>query len=174
MKKDQEFQNLMNKVTNAKEDANFDLSSDEDLSIAIMNLISIEEHFFFTAVKTDKKNYLDLLNQVRQMRKALMKKLVKNPEGEVWCIAKHLLASSMRLMEVGTKALDKGDRKEAEDLFQKSFELYSLFWAVNFKLVDLGNPKKVAENKINIHDEGSGFLGKFSDIVKRVIDCCKE
>jgi len=174
MKKDQEFQNLMKKVAEAKKTSGLDLSSDEDLSLAIMNLVSIEEHFFFTAVKVGKKNYLDLLNQVRQMRKELMKKLVKNPEGENWCIAKHLLAASMRLMEVGTKVLKNGDKKDAEDFFQKSFELYSMFWAINLKLIDIGGAKKIKSDKINIHDKGSGFLGKIGEIVKRVVDCCKE
>ena len=42
-----------------------DLSSDEDLSIAIMNLISIEEHFFFTGAKTGKPEYYDLLSTAR-------------------------------------------------------------------------------------------------------------
>jgi len=35
-----------------------DLSSDQDLTIAIMNLVGIEEHFFFTAEKTGKKNIM--------------------------------------------------------------------------------------------------------------------
>jgi hypothetical protein len=32
-----------------------------------MNLISIEEHFFFTGAKTGKSKYFDLLNQAREM-----------------------------------------------------------------------------------------------------------
>jgi len=40
-----------------------DLSSDEDLSIAVMNLISIEEHFFFTYGKTQDPKYLTLLGE---------------------------------------------------------------------------------------------------------------
>ncbi|MFZ3131891.1 MAG: hypothetical protein WA125_12510, partial [Desulfosporosinus sp.] len=92
-----------------------------------MNLIAIEEHLFFTLQKTKNKNYLDLLNEVRLMRTGLMKGIVKDPEGEVWCISKHLLSSSMRVMEVGTKELKKGNKKEAMDLFEKSYKLYSLF-----------------------------------------------
>ena len=90
-----------------------DLSSDEDLSIAIMNLISIEEHFFFTGAKTEKPGYFDLLSQAREMRKELLKRIIKDPEGEVWCISKHLLSASMRLMEVGTKAQGQGKKQEA-------------------------------------------------------------
>ena len=49
------------KINNAKKDNKLDLSADEDLSIAIMNLVSIEEHFFFTAKKTGDDKYFDLL-----------------------------------------------------------------------------------------------------------------
>jgi len=153
-----------------------DLSSDEDLSIAIMNLISIEEHFFFTGAKTGKPEYYDLLSTAREMRKDLLKKIIKDDyEGEVWCISKHLLSSSMRLMEVGTKALTKGNKQEAEDFFKKAYELYSLFWGINLKLVNLGDVKKVGETQLDTKDESKkGVLGKLGDIVKYVINCCKE
>lgn len=152
-----------------------DLSSDEDLSIAIMNLISIEEHFFFTGVKTGKAEYYDLLNKAREMRKELLAKIVKEPEGEIWCISKHLLSASMRLMEVGTKYLSQGKKVEAEDLFLKAYDLYSLFWGVNLKLIDIGEVKKIDDNQLNKNDkEKRGFLGKLGEIVKKIIDCCKE
>lgn len=153
-----------------------DLSSDEDLSIAIMNLISIEEHFFFTASKTGKPEYFDLLKTAREMRKELLQKIVKHQEGEVWCISKHLLSASMRLMEVGTKALGQGKKQEAEDLFKKSYELYSLFWGINLKLVDLGEVKKIEENQIDKKDDNKqqGIMAKLGKVVQYVIDCCKE
>ena len=153
-----------------------DLSSDEDLSIAIMNLISIEEHFFFTGSKTEKSGYFDLLSQAREMRKELLKKIIKDPEGEVWCISKHLLSASMRLMEVGTKALGQGKKQEAEDLFKKAYELYSLFWGINLKVVDLGEVKKIDENQIDKQDKDNktGIMQKLGKMVQYVIDCCKE
>ncbi|MEK7658688.1 MAG: hypothetical protein AAB352_02365 [Patescibacteria group bacterium] len=152
-----------------------DLSSDEDLSIAIMNLISIEEHFFFTGAKTGKPEYFDLLNTAREMRKELLKKIIKDYEGEVWCISKHLLSASMRLMEVGTKALTKGNKQEAEDMFKKAYELYSLFWGINLKLIDIGEVKKIGENQIDKKDpDKKGLLGKLGKVVQYVIDCCKE
>ena len=152
-----------------------DLSSDEDLSIAIMNLISIEEHFFFTGAKTGKPGYYDLLHTAREMRKELLKKIIKDYEGEVWCISKHLLSASMRLMEVGTKALTKGDKQEAENMFSKAYELYSLFWGINLKLVDIGDIKKIDEQQLNKQDaEKKGVMKKLGDMVKYLIDCCKE
>ena len=47
-----------------------DLSADEDLSIAIMNLISIEEHMYFSGMKTDDAKYFELLKSVREMRES--------------------------------------------------------------------------------------------------------
>jgi hypothetical protein len=171
---EQKINELLKKVNESKK-GKLDLSSDEDLSIAIMNLISIEEHFFFTGAKTGKSEYFDLLNKVREMRKELLKKIIKEYEGEVWCISKHLLAASMRLMEVGTKHLGQGNKKEAEDLFSKAYDLYSLFWGLNLKLLNVSDIKKIDDNQLNVHDqEKSGFFGKLREIVKKVIDCCIE
>ncbi|KKQ23275.1 MAG: hypothetical protein A3G45_00725 [Candidatus Staskawiczbacteria bacterium RIFCSPLOWO2_12_FULL_37_15] len=168
--------NFIKKVQNSKRNE-LDLSSDEDLSIAIMNLISIEEHFFFSGSKTGKSGYFDLLQTARKMRGELLKKLVKDvePGSEQWCISKHLLAASMRLMEVGTKAQGQGKKQDAEDLFKKSYELYSMFWGINLKLVNLGEVKKIDDNQIDKKDNSKKkLLSKLGDMVKYVIDCCKE
>src|SRR6266567_1119815 len=94
---------LLKKVNQIKESGSFDLSMEEDLSIAVMNLVSLEEHFYFTGEKTGKPEYFDLLIQVREIRKRLLAKMIDQHEGETWCISKHLLAATMRLIEVGTK-----------------------------------------------------------------------
>jgi len=170
-----DYKQLVSKVDDAKKSNSLDLSSDQDLSIAIMNLVSIEEHFVFTQQKTGNDQYLDLLKEVREMRKELLKKIVIDYEGEVWCISKHLLAASMRLMEVGTKMLGQGKKKEAKELFEKSFDLYSLFWGVNMKLVDTKNITNIDGKALNNKDtEKKGFMGKFSGLVKKAIDCCIE
>jgi hypothetical protein len=116
-----------------------------------------------------------LIKEVREMRKELMHKLIKEYEGEVWCISKHLLAASMRLMEVGTKELGRDKKDEAYDLFAKAYNLYSLFWGLNMKLVDVGGIKKIDEGAVNKHDqEKKGFMGKMGDLVKKAINCCLE
>ena len=125
---------FMDQVKKVEKGHKLDLSSDQDLSIAVMNLISIEEHLFFTAKKTGDNAYFDLLFDIREMRKELLKKLIKEYDGEVWCISKHLLSASMRLMEVGTKAMAT-QREEAEDFFEKSYQLYNLFWDLNLKII---------------------------------------
>lgn len=135
------MEEMIEKLDNAKKVNPLDLSSDQDLSIALMNLISLEEHFFFSGAKTQKPGFYDLLNTTREMRKELMARIVDKSSaegGEVWCISKHLLAASMRLMEVGTKALGAGNKKDAELMFEKAYDLYSLFWGLNMHLIDLG------------------------------------
>ena len=174
LEKKQKIEELLKKVDEIKK-GKVDLSADEDLSIAIMNLISIEEHFFFTGAKTGKQEYYDLLNKAREIRKELLKKIVKEPEGEIWCISKHLLAAAMRLIEVGTKYFNKNQKKEAEDLFSKAYNLYSLFWAINLKLINVGEIKKIDDNQLNIHDkEKKGFFGKIGELINKIIDCCIE
>jgi hypothetical protein len=170
-----ELQTFIDKIDNLKKDNKLDLSSDQDLSIAIMNLISIEEHFFFSGAKTGKNEYYDMIKDVREMRKGLMKQLIKDYEGEGWCISKHLLAASMRLMEVGTKAIGRDKKEEAYELFQKAYDLYSLFWALNMKLINTGDVKKIDDEAVNKHDtEKKGFFGKMGGLVKKAIDCCLE
>ena len=173
---DQEkIKQFVKKIGKLKKEHKLDLSSDEDLSIAVMNLVSLEEHFFFTGAKTGKEKYYDLLSKVREIRKELLKKIVKDTEGEVWCISKHLLAASMRLIEVGTKELTKNNKKEAENLFSKAYDLYSLFWGINLKLVDIGQVKKISDNKINKDDKNKDDLTKrLNKLVQDLVDCCEE
>jgi len=182
MTKKEDVKNLLNKVEKVTTQKGLDLSSGEDLSIGIMNLISIEEHLHFTAQKTKNKKYLDLLNEVRLMRTSLLKKIIKDYEGEVWCISKHLLAASMRVMEVGTKELKSGNKKEAWDLFEKSYQLYSLFWALNLDVIDVKDASKIKNktSKINFTNENletkasASVLGKIGELVNKAIDCCRE
>ncbi len=173
---------FMDKVKKMEKGHKLDLSSDQDLSIAIMNLISMEEHFFFTYGKTKDKKYLDLLEQVRDMRKSALKRIIKDYEGEVWCISKHLLAASMRFMEVGTKYLTKGDKSDASDMFNKSYDLYSLFWGLNLGLVDIKDTKAtksdniafISEDKKPVQKGTVTIFTKLGQLVQKAIDCCKE
>lgn len=174
MPKSDDIEKLIEKVEKSKKNG-LDLTLDEDLSIAVMNLVSIEEHFYFTGQKTNNAKYFDMLKAVREIRKEIMSKLVKEPEGEVWCLSKHLLAASMRLIEVGNKVNLKKDRKSAEDFYSKAFDLYSLFWAINMKIIDSKSIAMIDGKKLNKHEkEKKGFMGKIGDLVKRAIECCIE
>lgn len=155
--------------------AGADLSSGEDLSVAVMNLISIEEHLYFTGVKTDNKKYFGLLEQVRSTRVKLLKELINQPEGEVWCISKHLLAASMRLIEVGTKYASSGKEEEAEEKYGQAFDLYSLFWGIN---LDQSTKPAAILQTVQASNAGggqsSGGFSRIRELVKRIVDCCRE
>lgn len=162
---DSDIKKWISKLESVKK-GDFDLSRDEDLSIALMNLISLEEHFYFTSMKTNDSKYLDMLNSVRNLRKNLLGKIVKNPKGEEWCISKHLLAASMRLSEVGTKELSKNNKKDSIMFFNSAFELYSLFFAINTGIIEKKN--------IEVENKKDRLLQKFSSAIKKAVDCCKE
>lgn len=177
--KTEEITEFMEKVKKMEKGEKLDLSSGEDLSIGIMNLISIEEHLFFSGNKTGETKYFDLLNEVRKMRVELLREIIKEYNGEVWCISKHLLAASMRLMEVGTKALKNGEKEKAQDLFGKSYNLYNLFWGLNLGAIKPGDMKKVPVEKKEKpldykNEKGDSFFGKINGMIGKMLDCCRE
>ena len=178
-----------------------DLSSDQDLSIAIMNLISIEEHLVFSGAKTGKTSYYDLIKDIRETRKNLLQKIIPSYEGEVWCMSKHLLATSMRLMEVGTKQQSLGKDEEAYKMFNAAYDMYCLFWGLNMGMMetkdlkwiepDVEEMKKITEKAAKampeveiketvvasapVHQEvAEGALAKMKRFVKKAVDCCSE
>jgi len=202
MKIAENLNEFIEKVDNLKKANPLDLSSDQDLSIAIMNLISIEEHLIFSGAKTGNNSFYDLINPIREHRKELLKKIVKTYQGEVWCISKHLLAGSMRLMEVGTKALSAGKKEEAYSFFDTSYSLYCLFWGLNINSVSDEETKEIikkldkqtfenlskdkepspagaavsepaAENGASKKTGLSG-LSKLKALVSKAVDCCRE
>lgn len=165
MKTQQQFQDLLLKVEEMKKSGSVDLSTEEDLSLAVMNLISLEEHFFFTGAKTKDPGYFDLLSEVREMRKELLAKMMDINEGETWCISKHLLSASMRLIEVGTKLQADGKQAEAGEMFDRAYKTYSMFWALRLKLIDGAGFKKIAADE---------QPWSYQDIVSKLVDCCDE
>ena len=114
--------------------------------------------FYTAGAKTSKTKYYDLVKEARELRKSLMLNIVKNPEGEIWCISKHLLGACMRLMEVGTKQLSLDKKEKAYDFFKKAYDLYSLFWGINMDIVKIDNVKKIDEGAINKSDTNSGLM----------------
>lgn len=197
MKKAENVKEFVERVDAAKKLNPKDLSSDQDLSIAIMNLISIEEHLVFSGAKTGKNSYFDLIKQIRETRKNLLQKIIPSYEGEVWCISKHLLASSMRLMEVGTKQQSLGRDEEAYKLFNSAYDLYCLFWGLNMGMMetkdlkwiepDVEEVKKIAVKaqtamqdavveqvkETSVQEEDTPF-SKMKKLVRKAVNCCIE
>lgn len=76
MKKAENVKEFVERIDATKKVNPKDLSSDQDLTIAIMNLISIEEHLVFSGAKTGKTSFYDLIEDVRETRKKLMMKII--------------------------------------------------------------------------------------------------
>ena len=192
MNKAESVKEFVERVDQAKKKNPKDLSSDQDLTIAIMNLISIEEHLIFSGAKTGKTSFYDMVQDVRELRKNLMLKIIPSYEGEVWCISKHLLATAMRLMEVGTKQQSMGHKEDAYQLFNQAYDLYCLFWGLNMNLVDakdiewktddLEEVKKEVEalkvvtpqKKEETAPADKSLFGRLKSVVRKAVDCCIE
>ena len=159
------YEEIIKKMEGLKAKGSLDLSTEEDLAMAVMNLISLEEHFFFTGAKTDNPEYFDMLNEVRAMRTGLLARLIDKKEGEVWCISKHLLATSMRLQEVGTKLQKDGKKDEAKEFFANSYKMFTLFFALRLKIVNIPDLKKMAAEEKPM---------TLQDVMTKLVDCCNE
>jgi len=160
--------NLVTLISEIKEKNELDLSAGEDLSIALMNIVSLEEHSFFSFVKTQDEKFLGILETCRELRKRLLAKIVKKDDSEKWCMSKHLLASSMRLYEVGNRYLHDKKVEEAKQSYTDAAELYALFWKLNF-----GDKSEKSLSKNPIIYETQEKKSIFSGI-KKLLECCKE
>ncbi|MBU4098496.1 hypothetical protein KJ980_02485, partial [Patescibacteria group bacterium] len=117
----------------------------------------------FTGQKTKKDKYFQYVEQIREIRKRMLAKMIPQNEGETWCISKHLLAATMRLIEVGTKYQTMKKPQKAKEVFDDAYALYNLFFAIRLKLVDLGDLKNKKEK-----------AWSEDDIVSKLVDCCRE
>lgn len=100
-----------------------DLSSDQDLTIGLMNLLYIEDYI--------SNSDSDLLRMVSEIRQKLMDKIVKKSDKNRE-ISEKLLLESMQLINAGNKA----SGAVAYQNYDNAYEKYSLFWGVNMGLIN--------------------------------------
>ena len=167
MNDEQKFKELVEKIQQMKKGKELDLSLEEDLSIAVMNLISLEEHFFFTGAKTKDGSYYDISSEVRDIRKRLMEGLAEKHEGETWCATKHLLSATMRLIEVGNRYNAEGQKEKAKQFFADAYRLYTIFWSLKTKLVAA---RTLSETGKEATEKGWSL----EQLVAKLADCCDE
>jgi hypothetical protein len=173
MKEGKDIKTFVDNVSSFSKKEGIDLSSGEDLSIALMSLIGIEEHLFFSGEKLGTDKYHDMFKEVRKKRTELMKLIVKNPKGEEWCISKHLLAACYRLYEVGSKQLSVSNTDEAKKLFSHSFDLWVMFWGLQ-NVENSKEAKKVNEPETKEVSAPENSMSKLRNLVKKAVDCCIE
>lgn len=111
---------LVKNADDAKKVNPLDLSSDQDLTVALMNLLAIEDEFEY----------------VRDIRIELMSRIVA-PDTDVWGMSERLLGMAMQLIDDGNKAT--GD--SAYKLYNRAYELYSMFWGINMGLIKIDDIK---------------------------------
>ncbi len=120
-----------------------DISKAQDLVMATVNLISLEEHLAFTALKTGEDDFYQLARRVRKIRVKCLKDLIGEPKGELWCSSKHTLSAMMRLFEVASKE----EGKKCKEYLNAAFDLYQLFWL--FREVGLKSASPHSKNAGN-------------------------
>ena len=109
---------------NTKKVNALDLSSDQDLTIGLMNLLFIED---YVASGT-------LHDMVADLRQKLMSRIIKKSDKN-YDISVKLLLESMRLIEMGNQ--ESGTT--AYELYNQAYGYYSMFWGLNMGLIDAGD-----------------------------------
>ena len=127
MKKDRPKQQIES-ADNAKKVNALDLSSDQDLTIGLMNLLFIEDYVSGGA----------LHDMVAEIRQKLMSRIIKKSDKNADVSAK-LLLESIRCIELGNK--ESGT--SAYELYNRAYEYYSMFWGLNMGLIDVSDVKDV-------------------------------
>ncbi len=113
---------------NAKKVNPRDLSSDQDLTIGLMNLIAIEN------IAGDSQ----IAQMVADVRKKLMKRVVT--DDVKYDILLGLLGKSVMLMEDGMRVLS--DNPKAYELFDAAYEAYAMLWGVNMGVIKISDLDK--------------------------------
>lgn len=92
-----------------------DLGLKSEMSMAIANLVNMEEHLSMTVASTGDIKHLEVLSEIRKLRANYMKQYVGNVKlrGQLWCFLKHTFATAYRLTEVSTKNFALGNKDEA-------------------------------------------------------------
>lgn len=126
IKNAKKLKTLLNQADNAKKVNPLDLSSDQDLTVALMNLLAIENDFY-TDGATDGVGAM-----VHNIRMRLMGRIVENQHMDM---SARLLARAMQMIDDGGRAMASGNQTDAYALFDDAYGLYSLFWGLNMGLI---------------------------------------
>lgn len=97
-----------------------DLSSDQDLTIALMNLVAIE----------DATPDSQIGEMVRNIRKTLMARMIADENTQVQ--AREYLSQAVQKMNKAKLTQEAGDNKVAYELYDSAYEAYVLYVATAY------------------------------------------
>ncbi|MBQ7128093.1 MAG: hypothetical protein IJO18_03875 [Alphaproteobacteria bacterium] len=119
---------MIAQTDNAKKVNPRDLSSDQDLTIGLMNLIAIEN------IAGDSQ----IAQMVGDVRKKLMRRVVT--DDAKYDASLDLLGKSVMLMSDGMRAFP--DNRKAYELFDAAYEAYAMFWGLNMGFIKISDLDK--------------------------------
>lgn len=111
-----------------------DLSSDQDLTIGLMNLIAIENR-----TNSD----CEFHRQIKKIREQLMSQIIPL-DSPLFEISVQTLSCAVGLIASASSL--SGDDAYAE--YDTAYEVYSLFWGLNMGLIDISTAKKLLSDTI--------------------------
>ena len=97
-----------------------DLSSDQDLTIALMNLVAIED------VVPDSQ----VGEMVHDIRKKLMARMITDENTQAQ--AREYLSQAAHKMEKANQTQETGDNKAAYELYEAAYEAYVMYMATAY------------------------------------------
>ena len=108
---------LVENADKSRKNNPLDLSSDQDLTIALMNLVAIEE-----TVPNEQVGQM-----VSKIRKNLMKRMIMDTN--TWKQAYEFLAQAEQYIKSAEKAQENSDNMSAYDMYNSAYESYVLYLA---------------------------------------------
>lgn len=114
--------NLVESADESKKANPLDLSADQDLTIALMNLVAIE----------DATPDSQIGEMVRNIRENLMARMVSDDKIQVQ--AYEFLVQATRKIDKANKLLEAGDKKVAYEMYDAAYEDYVLYLATVYGL----------------------------------------
>jgi hypothetical protein len=105
----------------------------DDAIFCLSNMVALENHSINSYLQTKKKVFLEIAEMTRKDRSKLLYKLVKENNGEGYCMSKHTLAVGISMKELGNRFLEEKDFEMANELFEKAGLYENLFKLINDK-----------------------------------------
>jgi len=102
-----------------------------DYFFAVMNLEAAEEHLEMTASMTGNSLYLEIANELSEIRNDICKIIEPNHDPNIHCLSKHLKLALKRLEETGIKYARIGEYEKAMKFLNHSKSIYKLYWAIH-------------------------------------------